>query len=368
MSLDTPHSRRAFLRRSFGIGAALAALPAVTASAQPAKRLTLEERVSQLFVVSFSGTSLQPDFASLLQRYPFGGVVLFARNCGTPQQLRPLLADLQRTARRPLLVCTDQEGGIVVRITQGAPVFPSEQWYGQLGSTDRVLKDAATTARDLRALGLTMNLAPVVDVLGNATSPIGSRSYGSDPRQVARLSAAAIRGYQQNGLASTAKHFIGLGHTSVDSHQSLPTVSLSLAQLEQADLIPFRSAISAGVSSILVAHVALPKIDPSGRPASLSPVIIQNVLRHRLGFNGVLMTDSLLMGAVSGAGKHPAVEALAAGADILLMGVNKDVPDAVFETAIAQVTAAIRDGHIPKSRLTTALRRINALKRRYPPL
>lgn len=187
-------------------------------------------------------------------------------------------------------------------------------------------------------------------------------------RQTARLSTAAIRGYQQHGLASTAKHFVGLGHTSIDSHHSLPTVTLSLAQLEARDFIPFRAAITAGVSCVLVAHVALPAVDPIYRPASLSPVVIEGVLRRRLGFKGVVMTDSLVMGALPKGNEAEAAEsAFAAGADILLIAANAHIPSAVIEDAVERVVTALTTGRIPQSRLDTALGRVLALKQRYPP-
>ncbi|HEX8919775.1 MAG TPA: beta-N-acetylhexosaminidase, partial [Chloroflexota bacterium] len=305
---------------------------------------------------------------SLLQRNHLGGVVLYQRNYASPAQLRTLLGRLQQASSYPLLVCTDQEGGSVVRLSRGVHTFPAEAVYGRLGSPARVHNDAATTAQDLHALGLTMNLAPVVDVLGNSRSPIGNRSYGSDPKLVARLSAAAVRGYQQHHIAAAAKHFIGLGHTSIDSHQALPTVTQTLAQLERTDLIPFRAAITAGVSTILVAHVALPSIDTVSRPASLSPVIIGWLIRTHLGFKGVVMTDSLAMGALpQGSTSDAAAKALAAGADMLLISADHDIPASVIDNAVNSVVSAVRSGRISQARLDSSVARILALKRKYPP-
>ncbi len=371
--VNRPISRRGFLEGSIvGTGAVLGAASPFfsTASALGASAVpqTTQEKVAQLFVISFQGQTAGHEILSLLERYPLGGVVLYGSNCHSAVQLRTLLMELQTVSRFPLLVCTDQEGGTVVRIHDGAPSFPWEATYGSIGSSDRVYEDASTTARDLRALGLTMNLAPVVDVLSNRKSPIGRRSYGPDANLAARLSTAAIRGYQEHGLASTGKHFVGLGHTSIDSHRALPTVTLTLAQLEARDFIPFRAAIAAGVSSVMVAHVALPKVDPIYRPASLSPVIIEGVLRTRLGFAGVVMTDSLVMGALPKGHETEAAElAFAAGADILLIGDNGPIPPALIEASIERVTAAVTSGRIPQSRLDTALARVRALKRRYPP-
>lgn len=359
-------------RRLLETGAALAAsglagLPtgAIGATSRPPR--TVEEKVGQLFVVSFPGTTPDPTFLTVLQRHHFGGIVLYQRNYSSPSQLRTLLGNLQRASSFPLLVCTDQEGGAVIRLHRGVHTYPAEAVYGRIGSATRQYADAATTAHDLHSLGLTMNLAPVVDVLSNPRSPIGNRSYGSDPHLVASLSAAAVRGYQQHGLAAAAKHFIGLGHTSIDSHQALPTVTQTLAQLERNDLIPFRSAIAAGVSTILVAHVALPAIDNVHRPASLSPVIIGGLIRKQLRFKGVVMTDSLAMGALpQGSTAAAAEHALAAGADMLLISSDRNIPSNVLESAVERVISAVRAGRISQSRLDSAVARILALKRVHP--
>jgi beta-N-acetylhexosaminidase len=360
-------SRRTILQSGVALAAGLTLpLDAVRAAARQPQ--TLQEKVGQLFVVSFRGTSPDPAFLSLLQRHGLGGVVIYARNYTSPSQLATLLSHLQRASAFPLLVCTDQEGGSVERLRSGVHTFPAEAAYGRIASTARVYADATATAHDLRALGLTMNLAPVVDVLSNRRSPIGDRSFGSDPGMDARLSAAAVRGYQQHGLAAAAKHFIGLGHTSIDSHQALPTVNQTLAQLEQVDLIPFHAAVVAGVSTILVAHVALPAIDPVHRPASLSPVIIGGLIRKLLGFKGVVMTDSLAMGALpQGSTAEAAERALAAGADMLLISADHDIPAGVIDDAVARVIAAVRAGRVSQHRLDSAVARILALKRTYPP-
>jgi len=362
-----PVTRRAFLQTAGALAAGgLLGAPALSFAAPPKPPRTLREKVGQLFVVSFAGTTPAPSLLSWIERYHFGGVILFTRNYTSPGQLKVLLSHLQGVSSYPLLVCTDQEGGLVVRLRNGVHTFPSEATYGQVGSASRVYNDATTTARDLHPLGLTMNLAPVVDVLTNPQSPIGTRSYGPNPQLDARLSVAAIKGYQQHRLAATAKHFIGLGHTSVNSHQALPVVSRTLAQLQSVDLIPFRAAIAAGVSTILVAHVALPAIDPVHRPASLSPVIIGNLIRKQLGFNGVVMTDSLIMGAINIGTSSAAQQAFAAGADILLIAKNTNIPEATFDDAYNRVLWAVQTRRIPESHLDSAVNRILALKRAYP--
>jgi beta-N-acetylhexosaminidase len=361
-------SRRIFLRSSLAVSAA-GALPGIAShslAGPPPPPRTLQEKVGQLFIVSFRGLSADPTFLAFLRQHFLGGVTLYSRNCQSPAQIRALIAQLQGASRFPLIVSIDQEGGDVIRIRNGVHTFPSEAAYGNIGSAARVQADAAVTAHDLRAIGITMNLAPVADILANSRSFLGTRSFGADPSLAARLSAAAVRGYQQHGLAAVAKHFVGLGHTSINSDSSLPMVNLNLAQFDRADFIPFRAAIKAGVSTVLVAHVVLPAIDPIRRPASQSPVAIQGVLRGRLAFNGVVMTDSLLAGAIpGGGGPEAAVRAFAAGADLLLLTIDHDFPLSVIQESIAQIVAAIKAGHIPMSRLNASIARITALKRRY---
>jgi beta-N-acetylhexosaminidase len=364
-----PFDRRTFLRGAAVVGAGAVAGSLVARQVQAAKApRSVREKVESLFMVSFAGTTPQRQIVSLLEAHAIGGVTLFARNVQSPTQMRALLSELQHASRYGLLVATDQEGGEVVRVTNGVPTYPAEASYGAIGSVQRVQHDAAVMATDLRRMGLTMNLAPVVDVLANSTSPIGTRSYGSNPHLAAGLSAAAIRGYQTHGLAATAKHFIGLGHTSIDSHDILPTVQLTWAQLGASDLVSWRAAIAAGVSTVLVAHVSLPKIDSvPTRPASLSPVIITGGIRGKLGFKGVIMTDSLVMGALSSPGPVAAAEqAFAAGADILLFATNHDFPPAVITDAINHVYGAVQAGRISMDRLNASVARIQHLKAKYP--
>jgi len=350
-------------------GAARAPAAAVHPSMEQRPRVpsTIREKVGQLFMVSFAGTTPRADLLSFFDRNAPGGVILYERNVTSAAQARTLIADLQRAAPVPLLVATDEEGGLIASIRDGVAVSLSEARYGALRSPARVYRDAATMARDLGALGLTMDLAPVVDVLADHGSPIGTRSFGADPRLVGRLSVAAIQGYQQQGLAATAKHFVGLGRSRIDSHRALPTVTLTLDELERGDLIPFRAAIAAGVSTVMVAHVALPAIDPVARPASLSPVVMDGLLRRRLGFGGVIMTDSLVMGAVPGGNEPAAAErAFAAGADMLLISADRDIATTVFDEAVERIVAAVTARRIPESKLDASVARIMALKRRYP--
>ncbi|HET9921588.1 MAG TPA: glycoside hydrolase family 3 N-terminal domain-containing protein, partial [Ktedonobacteraceae bacterium] len=228
--------------------------------------MTLEEQIGQLFMVGFAGTEPSQGIIDMISRYRVGGIILFSRNVRDTRQVLELtrsLQDIAHTAghRYPLLIAIDQENGMVQRLGRGATQFPGNMALGAVGSEQMVYDVALATGRELRALGLNMNLAPVVDVNNNPANPvIGVRSFGEDPHQVARLAAAAVRGYREAGVIATLKHFPGHGDTAVDSHLSLPTLPFSLQRLENVELVPFRAGIEAGAESVMSAHIAFPAI------------------------------------------------------------------------------------------------------------
>ena len=295
----------------------------------------------------------------LLARCPLGGLVLFN---GSAERTPQTLARLQARSPYPLLVTADMERG-AGQALRGATVFPHARAYGALGGEAEALLEASarTSAREALAGGIHVTFAPVADVDRNARNPIiATRAFGSEPEAVARLVRAYVRGCQKEGLLTTAKHFPGHGSTSADSHAELPVVAETREALEQTDLVPFRAAIEAGVDLVMTAHVAFPRLDASGQPATLSRPILHGLLRNELGFQGPVITDSLLMGAIRGT--HPSVGAQAvalvqAGVDVLL-----DVPDP--EAAVAGLVQAVEAGTLSEVRLDEAVRRVWALKER----
>jgi beta-N-acetylhexosaminidase len=326
-------------------------------------RMTLQQRIGQLFMISFNGTQVTPALAAFIRRWQPGGFTIFSQNVTSPGQVKALTASLRATSRLPPLIAVDQEGGEVVRITRGVKVLPAEAYYGQLNNTARVYADTSTVARQLRALGLNMNLAPVLDVLTNPNSPIDSRSFGPNAAEDARLGAAAIRGYQHYGIAATAKHFIGLGATSVNAESSLPTVRLSPSQLKE-QLVPFQAAVHAGVDALMVTQIDLPGLTPTGTPASLSHHIVTDLIRHQLGYRGVIMTDSLVMGAITSKFglAQAAVRAVKAGNDIVLIASGGPIAGSIIERAIEAVTQAVQHSVITRTRLDASVQRILSLK------
>ncbi|GAC1431618.1 MAG: hypothetical protein NVSMB65_05110 [Chloroflexota bacterium] len=331
--------------------------------------MTLHQKVGQLFMVAFGGAWLTSTVADRLARAQPGAVILFGENIGTPTDLRLLTASLQQTALRgshvPLVVATDQEGGAVNRVTTGVPLYPANGYWGSLGpgAAEQVRAAARATGAGLRALGINMDLAPVVDVVTNpCNTVIGSRSFGADPALVARLGAAAVQGYHEGGVLAVAKHFPGYDDTCTDAHGALPTLRTSPHQLATVDLPPFQAAIDRGVDSVMLGHLVVRELDPSGLPATLSPAIIEGVLRSRLHFGGVVLTDDLAMGAITSLYSLPeaCVRALRAGVDMVMLTSLLD--DSV--ATMAAVEGAVRHGDIPLSRVDDAVRHILTMKQR----
>ena len=327
-------------------------------------RLTTQAKIGQLFMVGIGGTRSSASTVRLLRSWQAGGVILSGRNVGSAADLRTLTAGLQRTAALPLLIATDQEGGAVARIQVGLTPLPAEESYGRLGASRRVYADTQAQGQALKRLGINLNLAPVVDVLSNPDSPIGSRSFGPTPALDAQLAAAAIRGYQAAGIGATAKHFLGLGSVTTNADHALPVVTAGRATLEARDLVPMRAAVAAGVDAVMVTRVLLPALDPR-TPAYASAPIVQGVIRRELGFRGAVMTDSLLSRAVvSGPGSATAaVAALRAGDDILLLlSEGGGLAVSHTEQALNAVRQALAHGTVRRVRLDDAVTHVLHLK------
>lgn len=337
--------------------------------------MSLEARVGQLFMVYFNGPVLSPELQRMIREYHIGGIVLFASvgNIQNPQQVAELIYAAQTEAMNhsgiPLLVSIDQEGGSVMRIRQGATELPGAMAVGATDSVELAYEMAAVLATELEALGINMNLAPVLDVNSNPANPvIGLRSIGASPERVAALGRAMVEAHQARGVLATAKHFPGHGDTSVDSHFEMPVVDHPLDRLEAVDLPPFRAAIEAGVAAIMTAHVEVPAIEPEpGLPATLSPRVLQGLLRERLGYEGLIVTDSMTMGAIMrhyGSGEA-AVRAVQAGADVLAYGADWNYTPEEQVTAYRHVLDAVRRGEISQERLDESVRRILRAKLAY---
>ena len=343
-------------------------------------RMTLEEKVGQLFVQYAYGSSADtkdsrnvPLYgvetpAEVVQKYHLGGVIYFnwTDSANDPQQIANLSNGLQRAAlsedskvQVPLTIATDQEQGVVYRVGPPATQFPGNMALGAGRSADDARTAAGITGQELKAMGINTDFAPVSDVNVNPLNPvIGVRSFSSHPDLTAQLASAQVHGYQDDaGISATAKHFPGHGDTDTDSHTGIPFITHTREQWEQIDAPPFKADIAAGIDMIMTAHIVFTALDPSGDPATLSKPIMTGILRNELGFKGVIITDSLGMQGVRDkyGDDEVAIRALEAGVDQLLMP-----PD--MDTAWNAVLGAVKSGRISQDQLDAKVRRILELK------
>jgi beta-N-acetylhexosaminidase len=315
----------------------------------------LERRVLPLFCVGFDGLAV-PDHVRSWLAAGLGGVILFARNARSLEQICGLTGDLRAAGAQ--LIGVDQEGGRVVRLPAPFTVPPPAAAVGRTGDPALAQALARALGTELRAAGLTWNLVPVLDVHTNPANPIiGDRAYGSDPATVARMGLAVMRGFAEAGLLTTAKHFPGHGDTDLDSHLTLPACRQPRGRWDAVELPPFRDAIRAGVPAILVAHLHCPALDPD-LPSSLSPAVIGTLLRQELGFGGLVVSDDMEMRAIQDRYEvgEACVRFLEAGGDFLLVCRDADRQRA----AIRAVAAAARSGRLTEARLGAALQRVRA--------
>ena len=323
--------------------------------------MTIRDTVGQLLMVGFQGTELSRTFLDWLQEYRPGGVILFSRNLVDPEQVARLTNALQEHAPNPpLLIAIDEEGGCVSRLPQGFTTFPAASRIAACHSADVAYGVAEVTAQELRAVGINMNLAPVLDVNSNPANPIiGDRAYDTQPERVCTYGMAVMQGLEDNGIIPCGKHFPGHGDTMTDSHHVLPVVDADRARLDTVELEPFRRAISRGLPAIMTAHVRYPALDAEA-PATLSRLILTDLLRNELGFQGVTLTDDMEMRAIldhQPIGKA-SVRALQAGADIVVICHQQERQ----REAVTAIEQALERGELSWERLTASVARIRALK------
>ena len=347
------------------------------------RRMTLDEKIGQMIAVGINATFLNQESAEFkelrrqVEQNHIGGLILFR---GPVYESVHLVNRMQAFAREPLLISADLEAGSGMRFDDTVN-FPWNMAVGATGNTEYARRQGALTAREARALGVTQIFAPVVDVNNNAANPvINVRSYGEDPQAVAAMGAAFITGAQAGGVIATAKHFPGHGDTAVDSHRGLPVIDVPRARLDAVELVPFRAAVNAGVGAVMPGHIALPQIEPTTitprenrqagtyadkeiivenatLPGSLSARVINGLLRHDLGFDGIVVTDALDMSGLTiyFTQGEEGVRAVEAGADMLL---KPSDPDAVLQG----VRAAVQSGRLTEKRIEESARRILAAK------
>lgn len=329
--------------------------------------LATRRDIGQFLIGSMPGTSIPVELRSLAREFDLGGVILFSRNIEVPEQVAELSAESEALGRTmPAWVSVDQEGGRVARLKEPFTTWPPMATLGRAGKQAEKLAErfAHALAQELLAVGISLDYAPVLDIHTNPKNPvIGDRALAERAEDVATLGSVIIRALQGAGLAACGKHFPGHGDTSTDSHLELPLVEHAPDRLRAIEFEPFRAAIAAQVAFIMTAHVLVPSLDER-RPASLSPEIVQKLLRDELGFDGVILSDDLEMKAVSADHDIPeaAVDAIAAGCDgILICSGDVDLQGRTLEALVR----AAESGRLPTKRYDDAFARLKRAKQRF---
>jgi beta-N-acetylhexosaminidase len=332
--------------------------------------LTVDMAVGQMMAASFGGPNITDGLRHLILDEKVGTVLIFSDNFTDAASLLRLTTELQRLGREaglpaPLLIAVDEEGGRVMRIHDGVAALPSELELGARGP-DGVRQAVASTASGLHALGIQLDLAPVADLRSNpADGVIGDRSFGGDPSAVGPLVAAAVNGLHDGGVAATLKHFPGLGGAAGDPHSAMPTDPESLDRWAATQARSFQAGIDAGADAVMTTAVVVPGLDPSGTPALFSRAVVTGLLRDRLQFQGVIVTDGLGMGGITTLYGLPqaTVAAVVAGNDLVLL----NSADAAYQTsAIETVKQQVRSGAIPMEQVQASAARVIALRARWP--
>jgi beta-N-acetylhexosaminidase len=324
----------------------------------------LQRLCARMVGIGFAGPALSNEARELVRR-GVRNVIFFTRNVESPRQFAHLLAETKATAAdEPLMTCCDQEGGRVLRLREPFTLVPSMRQVGRAGDEDLAYAIGRVLARELRAVNIDMNLAPVLDVDSNPGNPvISSRSFGADSELVSRLGVQLVRGLQDHGVAACAKHFPGHGDTSKDSHHELPTLPThDLARLEEVELPPFRAAIEGKIAAVMTSHVIYAGVDPV-YPATLSARILEGILRRRLGFDGLVVSDDMQMKAIADhfGFDDAVVRAAAAGVDLFWICHSHELQS----RAIDVLTRAATDGVLPLARVEQANRRLDAVFARF---
>lgn len=326
------------------------------------KSLSLRERIGQMVMtpaqvnsVSMPGKQLD-ELRRQIEELKLGGVIV---RSGSPAEVAALVNELQKLSKVPLFVAADYERGLRMQMKTGTP-FTNNMGVAAAGDTEAAYRQGKITAREMRAIGVNWSFGPVADINNNPDNPvINVRSFGADPRRVAAYVAAAVRGLHDGGALSTIKHFPGHGDTATDTHIGLATIKADRQRLDQLELIPFRAGINAGADAVMTAHVATPAITGDELPATLSHRMTTDLLRRELKFDGLIVTDSLGMGAITRGfpGGEAAARAVKAGADVAL-----SPPD--VKGAIEAIEAAVRSGELTEERINESVRRILRAKHR----
>jgi beta-N-acetylhexosaminidase len=321
----------------------------------------LRQQLAQLLLVGFPGTTPTPANRWVVNQ-GVGGLVLFGRNIRSAAQVRTLLRHLQANAAIPLEIAVDEEPGRIARLAGVIATAPSARDVGRL-PPQRIFQYGLRIGRDLAALGVTTDLAPVLDITDAApNSVIGDRSFGGDPTSVSRAAIAFMLGLTQGGVSTVGKHFPGHGESAIDSHRALPIVDVTASRLQAWDLAPYKAAIKDGLPAVMVGHLLVRQLDPQ-RPASLSPVLVEGLLRERLGFNGLVVSDALEMDAIARSWPLPIAAELAIRAGVDQVIVWRDYQQ--IPQVIDHLQSAVRSGRLSPDRVREAFLHVQRFKHQH---
>lgn len=317
--------------------------------------------LGQHLVTGFQGPVVTEELIQNVREHKIGNFILFEYNVVDKVQLKKLCDDLSALALKETghlpFITIDQEGGAVSRLKEDATIFPSAMAVAATGNVENAHIAGRITGDELRAMGVNFNLAPVMDVNSNINNPvIGVRSYGDDPTQVARFGIAMAKGLEEGGVLSSLKHFPGHGDTAVDSHLGLPCVEKTLEELLSCELAPFQAAINAGVPSVMTTHILFPQLEPDGVPATMSRRIITDLLKKRMGFQGLVISDCMMMGAIAKyyGTVEGSIAALKAGVDLVFVSHSASLAAKVIEVA----KAALANGTLDIAELAASTQKI----------
>ncbi|MHA0856110.1 beta-N-acetylhexosaminidase [Paenibacillus sp. CMAA1364] len=328
--------------------------------------MSIEEKIGQLVLVGMDGTINNKDSQTFIEEYHIGGFIFYKDNIESKEQALQLMNDLKQTNvvnKIPLWMSLDEEGGRVTRMPKDFNKLPTNREIGKKNDVTLSNEIGQLLAKELKGFGLNMNFAPVLDIHSNPNNPvIGDRSFGSKIEVVSRLGIATMQGMESEGIVPVVKHFPGHGDTSVDSHIGLPVVNHSLDRLREFELKPFQDAINQEAEVVMIAHILMPQIDQD-HPASLSKIMISDILRDELGFTGVVMTDDMTMGAIveNYDLQQSSVQTILAGSNIVLVGHDVDKGISVIQA----LTEAVKNGKISEKLLNTRVKPILQLKVKY---
>ncbi|MBT9832001.1 beta-N-acetylhexosaminidase [Clostridium baratii] len=328
--------------------------------------MSLDEKIGQLVISGFYGTTLDENILKLIKENKISGVILFNRNIKDSNTLLSLnnsLKESNKNNKLPLFISVDEEGGSVTRMPKDIKRLHTNKYIGGLNNKDLSYKVGEILGEQLSYFGFNMNFAPVLDINSNPNNPvIGDRSFGNNKDTVAILGTSTMKGIQSKNIISVVKHFPGHGDTSVDSHVNLPVVNYDINRLKSFEFVPFKTAIQNGADAIMVGHILLPKID-SKYPSSMSYEIVTNILRKDLGFNGLVVSDDMTMGAITKnySIEESSIKAINAGVDLLLVCQKYENTENVLKA----LKEAALNGTISKERLDNALYNIISIKKKY---